>query len=101
MSKALPKSSYKPYLITWFVLLVISLVMILVDNVSAWRTVILSFLIVAMLVKASLIGANFMHLRSERLGLVIIVAVGILATGAIMFFLMAVDGVRIMNLSHH
>ena len=53
----------------------------------------------AMLVKASLIGAHFMHLRFEKLSLFLTVAVGILATAAILFLLISFDGIRILRLS--
>ena len=48
-----------------------------------------------MLTKASIIGANFMHLRSERLPLVLTVVVGLLVTGLILFALIAPDAARI------
>ncbi len=73
--------------------------MLLTGFVSLPKGVILLLLLVAMLVKASLIGAYFMHLRFEQLGLVVMVAVGILATAAVLFLLISFDGVRILQLS--
>jgi cytochrome c oxidase subunit IV len=101
MDNTLQKSSYRMYWITWLVLLVVSVIMLVIDNVAVWRTLIIGVLLVAMLFKASLIGANFMHLRSEKKSLAVIVAAGILLTAAFMFILMAIDSARIASLSHH
>lgn len=90
---------YKTYWVTWALLLVLSLVMLLADGAPAARWALVSFLVVAMLVKASLIGSNFMHLRFEKLSLIVAVAAGILATAAALFFVIAVDGLRILQLS--
>ena len=65
------------------------------------KVLILLLLITAMLLKASLIGAYFMHLRFEKLSLVLAVTAGILATAAILFLLISFDGVRILRLSTH
>ena len=54
-------------------------------------------MLAAMLTKASIIGANFMHLRTERLPLVVTVVIGLLLTGTILFVLIAPDALRI----HH
>jgi len=48
-----------------------------------------------MLTKASIIGANFMHLKAERVPLITTVVVGLLVTGAILYVLIAPDAVRI------
>lgn len=85
----------KLYMTTWFALLALTVVMLLVDNSPIPRAVLVAVLLIAMLGKASLIGAHFMHLRFERLPLVIMVAVGLLITGAILFVLIAPDAVRI------
>ena len=55
----------------------------------------MAVLLVAMLTKASLIGANFMHLRFEQLSLALMVIVGLLITGTTLFVLIAPDAVRI------
>ena len=54
---------------TWLTLLALTLVMIVVDGLSMPRSVFLSVVLSAMFVKATLIGAHFMHLRFERLSL--------------------------------
>jgi cytochrome c oxidase subunit IV len=69
--------------------------MLLFDSTSIPRIALVAVLLTAMLAKASLIGAHFMHLRFERVTLAIVVAVGLLMTGAILFSLIAPDAVRI------
>ncbi len=85
----------KTYWITWAVLLVFTVAMLWADGASIPRTTFVVFMLAAMLTKASIIGANFMHLRSERGSLVLTVVVGLLVTGAILFVLIAPDAVRI------
>ena len=85
----------RTYWITWAVLLVFTLAMLWADAASLPRIVFVVFMIAAMLSKASIIGANFMHLRSERLPLVLTVVIGLLVTGSILFVLIAPDAVRI------
>ena len=87
----------KTYWITWSVLLVFTVVMLWADSASLPRQAFVVFMLIAMLTKASIIGANFMHLRSERAGLILTVAVGLLVTGAILYVLIVPDAVRI----HH
>ena len=87
----------KTYWITWAALLVFTVVMLSADSASIPQTVFVVFMLAAMLTKASIIGANFMHLRTERLPLVVTVVVGLLVTGTILFVLIAPDALRI----HH
>jgi cytochrome c oxidase subunit IV len=83
------------YWITWGVLLVFTALMIVADSASIPRLAFVIFLVAAMLMKASIIGANFMHLRSEHVGIVLTVVVGLLVTGAVLWVLIAPDAVRI------
>jgi cytochrome c oxidase subunit IV len=85
----------KLYGTTWLALLALTLVMLLADGSPLPRAVFLAALLSAMLLKASLIGANFMHLRFERLPLTLMVIVGLLVTGALLFVLIAPDAIRI------
>ncbi len=87
----------KTYWITWAALLVFTVVMLSADSGSMPQTAFVVFMLAAMLTKASIIGANFMHLRTERLPLVVTVVVGLLVTGTILFVLIAPDALRI----HH
>ncbi|MFQ5927418.1 MAG: cytochrome C oxidase subunit IV family protein, partial [Terriglobia bacterium] len=77
----------------------LTLMMVGTGYVSLPKVLIVLLLVLAMLVKASLIGAHFMHLRFEKLSLVLTVAVGILATATILFLLISFDGIRILRLS--
>lgn len=88
---------YTLYWIVWGVLLVLTLIMMAIGSVTIPKALLLGILLLAMLVKASLIGGYFMHLRFERLALVISVAAGLLVTAAVLFFLIAPDGVRVLN----
>lgn len=99
MAKTLHAAGYRAYWFTWVWLLALTLGMLATGYLSLPKVLILVLLLLAMLTKASLIGAYFMHLRFEELGLVIIVAVGILATAAVLFLLIAFDGVRVLRLS--
>lgn len=85
------------YWITWAVLLVFTVAMLWADGASAGisRTTFILFMLAAMLTKASIIGANFMHLRSERAGLVVTVVIGLLVMATILFVLIAPDAARI------
>ncbi len=99
MAKTLQEVGYRIYWFTWALLLVLTLAMLLTGYLSLPKALLVLLLILAMLGKASLIGANFMHLRFEKPSLVLVVAVGILATAAILFVLIAFDGLRILRLS--
>ncbi len=99
MAKTLQEAGYRIYWSTWVLLLVLTLVMLVTGFVSLPKVFITVVLILAMLVKASLIGGHFMHLRFEKLSLVLSVAVGLLATAAVLFLLISFDGIRILRLS--
>jgi len=87
----------RTYWITWSVLLVFTVVMLWADSASLPRQAFVVFMLIAMLTKASIIGANFMHLKGERVQLILTVVVGLLVTGAVLYVLIAPDAVRI----HH
>ncbi len=99
MAKTLHEVGYGTYWLTWVVLLLLTLLMLVTGYVSLPKMFVVLLLLGAMLVKASLIGAHFMHLRFEKLTLVLTVAVGILATATFLFVLIAFDGLRILRLS--
>ena len=88
----------KIYWMTWAVLLVFTLAMLVADSASIPRTAFVVFMIAAMLTKGTIIGANFMHLRSERLPLVLTVVVGLLVTATVLFVLIAPDAARIHDM---
>jgi cytochrome c oxidase subunit IV len=84
---------------TWAGLLALTLVMLLVDSAPLPRGVFVTVLLAAMLLKAALIGAIFMHLRFERWTLTAMVIVGLLVTAVVLFVLIAPDAVRIAAMS--
>lgn len=85
------------YWITWAVLLVFTACMLWADTASIPRLAFVVFMVAAMLTKASIIGANFMHLRRESVWIAVTVVVGLLVTGTILYALIAPDAARI----HH
>ena len=99
MSKAAHDAGYRLYWSTWGILLTLTLGMLLASSLPWPAWILLVLLLGAMLVKAGFIAGNFMHLRFEKLALILMVALGILATSALLFTLLAVDAARILRLS--
>ncbi|MDA2934607.1 cytochrome C oxidase subunit IV family protein [Acidobacteria bacterium AH-259-D05] len=93
------KSHSRPYWRIWFVLLLLTMGMVFIDQSPMARGALVLILVTAMLGKATLIAAYFMHLRFERVSLVLTVAVGLLITGLLLFVLIAPDGVRALSLA--
>ena len=91
-------ASYKTYWYTWGVLLVLTLGMLLAGGAAISKVWLVAPLLAGMLAKATLILANFMHLRFERVGLILTVVIGIVFTALALFFGIAPDGVRILHL---
>jgi cytochrome c oxidase subunit IV len=54
-----------------------------------------------MMVKAVMIGGNFMHLRYEKRNLAVMVAVGILVTSLILFFFIRPEARYVLEHSTH
>ncbi len=99
MPRTLEDVGYRIYWFTWALLLGLTLLMLATGYLVLPKLVLVVLLILAMLIKALLIGAHFMHLRFEKLSLVLAVAGGILATATALFFLISIDGMRILRLS--
>ena len=78
-------SPYRIYWVTWGILLVITVAMLAAEKFHFPRIFLVLFLVVFMLVKATMIGGNFMHLRYEQRNLAVIVAIGLLVTSVILF----------------
>jgi cytochrome c oxidase subunit IV len=76
---------YKIYWITWAILLVITVLMLGAETFHLPRLFLILFLLVFMMVKATMIGGNFMHLRFERRNLSWMVGLGILVTSLILY----------------
>jgi cytochrome c oxidase subunit IV len=71
------------------VLLVITLTMLMAERFHMPRWFLVVFLLAFMMVKAVMIGGNFMHLRYEHRRLIFVVAGGILVTSLILFAFIA------------
>jgi cytochrome c oxidase subunit IV len=89
------------YWITWGVLLVVTVAMLWADTATVPRLAFVVFMVAAMLTKASIIGANFMHLRAESAGIVLTVVVGLIVTAVVLFVLIAPDATRIHEMVNH
>jgi cytochrome c oxidase subunit IV len=100
MGKDAEEGGYSIYWRTWGFLLVLTLVMVVLDQAAVPRVILGSVLLTAMLVKAVLIAGTFMHLNQERLSLALTVAIALLATGAVLFFLIAPDGLRLLHMKN-
>jgi cytochrome c oxidase subunit IV len=83
MSEPAQGNPYAIYVKTWAILLVITVAMLASEALHFSRIFLLVYLLVFMLVKASMIGGFFMHLRHEKGNLVFIVAAGLLVTSLI------------------
>lgn len=90
---------YRLYWVTWLWLLILTIFMIGFEVLHLPRLFLVLALVVFMLTKAAFIAGNFMHLRFERLNLIVTVAVGLLITGAVLFVLIYPDGLRVLQLS--
>jgi cytochrome c oxidase subunit IV len=76
---------YRIYVITWVVLLMITVAMLAAEMFHLPRWFLIVFLTCFMMVKAVMIAGNFMHLRFERPSLALVVASGLLVTSLILF----------------
>ena len=98
MSGTGSEAGYKGYWITWGIMLVITAIMLAADSLPWSKFAVVGLLLVAMLVKVSLIGGEFMHLRLEKPALIWAVAGAILFFSAFLFILIAFDGLRISRM---
>jgi cytochrome c oxidase subunit IV len=76
---------YRIYRVTWVILLIITMAMLAAEALHLPRLFLIVFLVAFMMVKAVMIGGNFMHLRYERPSLALMVATGILVTSLILY----------------
>src|SRR5689334_1966148 len=97
MSETTQGNPYRIYLVTWFILLVITVLMLVAEKFHMPRWFLLVFLLGFMAVKATMIGGNFMHLRYEKGNLAFIVAVGLVVTTLILFFFITPESQHILD----
>ena len=93
-------TTYKRYWTIWGVLLLLTIVMLGVDQAPLPRALFVVIIVGAMLTKALLIAAYFMHLKFERVALVMGVLVGLLINAAILYGLIVPDAFRILEMGH-
>lgn len=89
---------YSVYWRTWGFLLALTVVMVVMDQASVPRSLLVLVLLTAMLIKARLIAGTFMHLNQERVSLYVTVAVALLLTGTVLFVLIVPDGLRLLQM---
>lgn len=99
MSEQAKGNAYKLYWITWGVLLVITVLMLAAEKFHMPRWFLVVFLVAFMMVKATMIGGNFMHLRFERRNLTVIVACGILVTSLILLAFITPESQSVLHRS--
>jgi cytochrome c oxidase subunit IV len=87
---------YKVYWVTWVILLVITVAMLLAERLHMPRWFLLLFLLAFMMVKASMIGGTFMHLRHEHRQMTWMVATGLLVTSLILFGFIAPESWHVL-----
>lgn len=90
--------SLKTYWQIWAMLLALTLVMLFLDQAPLPQTLFVIVMVAAMLTKASLIAAYFMHLKYEHRFLQATLVVGLLINGTFMFALFIPDAVRIYHM---
>jgi cytochrome c oxidase subunit IV len=93
------KSPYRSYWISWVILLTITVSMLMAEVLHLPRWFLVVFLLVFMMVKAVMIGANFMHLRYENRSLAFMVAAGILVTSLILYAFVSQESVHVLSLT--
>jgi caa(3)-type oxidase subunit IV len=99
MSDHTTSNPYRVYWITWSILLVITVLMLLAEKFQFPRWFLVVFLVAFMLVKAVMIGGNFMHLRFERRNMAVMVAGGLLITSLILFCFIAPESWSVLEKS--
>jgi cytochrome c oxidase subunit 4 len=92
---------YRTYWIAWAVLLALTVTMVVLDQMSIPPRALISIMLAAMIVKAAVIAAYFMHLRFERWTLVLGIVLGLPINAAILYVLIAPDARRIFDMLAH
>lgn len=90
---------YRPYVLTWFWLLVITALEIGVVFGGLPRLAVITLLVVLALMKAVLIAAYFMHLRHERLNLIFVIVAPMILI-VVLFLGVARDALNVLLLRH-
>jgi caa(3)-type oxidase subunit IV len=88
---------YRIYWITWFLLLVVTVAMLAAEKFHMPRWFLVPFLLAFMMLKAVMIGGNFMHLRFEKRNLAFMVFAGIMVTSLILFLYIAPESKHVLE----
>ena len=88
---------YRIYVVTWFWLLIITMLEIGIVLVHVPKVLLALSLVTLALMKAALIVAYFMHLKYERLNFIYAV-VAPLFLGVILFFALVPDALNVLHL---
>ena len=97
MSKADAAHPYRIYWITWVFLLLVTLAMLGAEAFHMPRWFLVPFLLAFMMLKAVMIGGNFMHLRFEKSNLAFMVFAGIMVTTLILFLYIAPESQHVLD----
>jgi len=89
----------RTYATTWVALLALTIVMLSLESAALPRGLFVSLMVAAMLAKASIISAYFMHLRFERVSLVAMIVIGLLVTATVLYVLIVPDARRIHDMA--
>ena len=101
MSETAKKQSpYRIYVVTWAILLVITVAMLMAESFNMPRWFLVVFLLAFMMVKAVMIAGNFMHLKFESRALWYIVGGGLLVTSLILFTFLVPETVNVLQRSN-
>ena len=88
---------YRIYWITWVFLLMVTVAMLGAEAFHMPRWFLVPFLLAFMMLKAVMIGGNFMHLRFEKRNLAFMVFASIMVTTLILFFYIAPESQRVLD----
>ena len=93
------QSPYRIYVVTWAILLAITVAMLMAESFHMPRWFLVLFLLAFMMVKAVMIAGNFMHLKFENHALWYIVGGGLLVTSLILFVFLVPETVNVLQRS--
>jgi cytochrome c oxidase subunit IV len=88
---------YRIYWITWVFLLMVTVAMLGAEAFHMPRWFLVPFLLAFMMLKAVMIGGNFMHLRFEKRNLAFMVFASIMVTTLILFFYIAPESQHVLD----
>jgi caa(3)-type oxidase subunit IV len=97
MSESSHDKPYRVYWVTWGILLVITVSMLGAELLRLPRWFLIAFLVSFMMVKALMIGGNFMHLRYEKANLAVMVFAGIMVTSLILVAFITPESWNVMH----